>query len=81
MTYGVPPLKLNMVPYINFIGYPPTPHVNLNTLEISIVPNIGDSRAVLGRFDFDTKKYKAIGLSRVHKQTEKDEAKRILDNE
>ena len=51
------------------------------TPERLIVPNIGDSRAVLGRFDFDTKKYKAIELSRDHKPTEKDEAKRILDND
>ena len=46
-----------------------------------IVPSIGDSRAVLGKFDFDTKKYKAMELSRDHKPTEKDEAKRILDND
>ena len=46
-----------------------------------IVPNIGDSRAVLGRFDKNTGKYKAIELSRDHKPTEKDEAKRIVDND
>ena len=45
-----------------------------------IVPNIGDSRAVLGRFDKNTGKYKAIELSRDHKPTEKDEAKRIYEN-
>ena len=45
-----------------------------------IVPNIGDSRAVLGRFDTNTGKYKAIELSRDHKPTEKDEAKRIYEN-
>ena len=46
-----------------------------------IVPNIGDSRAVLGRFDKNTGKYKAIELSRDHKPTEKDEAKRIYEND
>jgi len=46
-----------------------------------IVPNIGDSRAVLGRFDKKTGKYKAIELSRDHKPTEKDEAKRIYEND
>ena len=46
-----------------------------------IVPNIGDSRAVLGRFDKTTGKYKAIELSRDHKPTEKDEAKRIYEND
>ena len=45
-----------------------------------IVPNIGDSRAVLGRFDKNTGKYKAIELSRDHKPTEKDEANRIYAN-
>ena len=51
------------------------------TPERLIVPNIGDSRAVLGRYDFNTKTYKAIDLSRDHKPTEKDEAKRIIDND
>ena len=51
------------------------------TPERLIVPNIGDSRAVLGRFDSETKKYKAIDLSRDHKPTEKDEAKRIIEND
>ena len=51
------------------------------TPERLIVPNIGDSRAVLGRFDKATGKYKAIELSRDHKPTEKDEAKRILEND
>ena len=46
-----------------------------------IVPNIGDSRAVLGRYDKNTGKYKAIELSRDHKPTEKDEAKRIYEND
>ena len=51
------------------------------TPERLIVPNIGDSRAVLARFDKGTGKYKAIELSRDHKPTEKDEAKRIYDND
>ena len=51
------------------------------TPERLIVPNIGDSRAVLGRYDSNTKTYKAIDLSRDHKPTEKDEAKRIIDND
>ena len=50
------------------------------TPERLIVPNIGDSRAVLGRYDKTTGKYKAIELSRDHKPTEKDEAKRIYEN-
>ena len=44
-----------------------------------ICANIGDSRAVLGRYDKNTKKWVAIDLSRDHKPTEKDEAKRILN--
>jgi len=44
-----------------------------------ICANIGDSRAVLGRYDQNTKKWLAINLSRDHKPTEKDEAKRILN--
>ncbi len=51
------------------------------TPERLIVPNIGDSRAVLARFDKETGKYKAIELSRDHKPTEKDEAKRIYEND
>ena len=47
-----------------------------------IVPNIGDSRAVLGRLiNKETNEYKAIELSRDHKPTEKDEAQRIIENE
>ena len=47
-----------------------------------IVPNIGDSRAVLGRLvNKETNEYKAIDLSRDHKPTEKDEAQRIIDND
>ena len=46
-----------------------------------IVPNIGDSRAVLGRYDKNTGKYKAIELSRDHKPTNIDEAKRIYEND
>lgn len=46
------------------------------TPEKLIVPNIGDSRAVLGRLiDKETNEYKAIDLSRDHKLTEKDKAK------
>ena len=51
------------------------------TPERLIVPNIGDSRAVLARFDKSSGKYKAIELSRDHKPTEKDEAKRIYEND
>ena len=51
------------------------------TPEKLIVPNIGDSRAVLGRYDKSTNTYKAIELSRDHKPTEKDESKRIYDND
>ena len=47
-----------------------------------IVPNIGDSRAVLGRLiNKETNEYKAIELSRDHKPTEKDEAQRIIEND
>ena len=51
------------------------------TPEKLIVPNIGDSRAVLARYDNSSKEYKAIELSRDHKPTEKDEAKRIYEND
>ena len=51
------------------------------TPEKLIVPNIGDSRAVMGRLNKTTGEYIAIELSRDHKPTEKDEAKRILDND
>ena len=51
------------------------------TPERLIVPNIGDSRAVMGRYDKSTGKYKAIELSRDHKPTEKDEAQRIYEND
>ena len=51
------------------------------TPERLIVPNIGDSRAVLGRFDKKTGQYKAIELSRDHKPTEEDEANRIYEND
>ena len=51
------------------------------TPERLIVPNIGDSRAVLARYDNVSKEYKAIELSRDHKPTEKDEAKRIYEND
>ena len=42
-----------------------------------ICANIGDSRAVLGRFEKNLKKWVAINLSRDHKPTEEDEARRI----
>ena len=45
-----------------------------------ITANIGDSRAVLGRYNSDLKKCLSIDLSRDHKPTEEDEAKRILEN-
>jgi len=52
------------------------------TPEKLIVPNIGDSRAVLGRLvNKEKNEYKAINLSRDHKPTEKDEAKRIIEND
>ena len=52
------------------------------TPEKLIVPNIGDSRAVLGRLiNKETNEYKAIDLSRDHKPTEKDEAQRIIEND
>ena len=43
-----------------------------------ICANIGDSRAVLGRFDKNLKKWVSINLSRDHKPTEEDEARRIF---
>ena len=52
------------------------------TPEKLIVPNIGDSRAVLGRLiNKENNEYKAINLSRDHKPTEKDEAQRIYEND
>jgi len=52
------------------------------TPEKLIVPNIGDSRAVLGRLiNKENNEYKAIDLSRDHKPTEKDEAQRIIEND
>ena len=52
------------------------------TPERLIVPNIGDSRAVLGRLiNKEKNEYKAINLSRDHKPTEKDEAQRIIEND
>ena len=51
------------------------------TPERLIVPNIGDSRAILARYDKKNGKYKAIELSRDHKPTEKDEAQRIYEND
>ena len=51
------------------------------TPEKLICPNIGDSRAVLARYDNDKKKYIAIELTRDHKPTEIDERKRIIEND
>ena len=42
-----------------------------------ICANIGDSRAVLGKYDKNFKKWIAVNLSRDHKPTEEDEARRI----
>ena len=44
-----------------------------------ISANIGDSRAVIGRFDECTSKWSSWNLTRDHKPTDKDEAKRILN--
>ena len=43
-----------------------------------ICANIGDSRAVIGRYDKNNKRWMSINLSRDHKPTEEDEARRIL---
>ena len=51
------------------------------TPERLICPNIGDSRAVLGRYDIEKKKYIPIELTRDHKPTEEDEARRIIEND
>ena len=51
------------------------------TPEKLICPNIGDSRAVLARYDKNKNKYIAIELTRDHKPTEPDEKKRILEND
>ena len=51
------------------------------TPEKLICPNIGDSRAVLARYDNNKKKYIAIELTRDHKPTEIDERKRIIEND
>ena len=53
----------------------------ISTPQRLIVPNIGDSRAVLGRLNKETGTIKAIELSRDHKPTEKDEAQRIIEND
>ena len=42
-----------------------------------ICANIGDSRAVIGKYDKNLKKWMAVNLSRDHKPTEEDEARRI----
>jgi len=51
------------------------------TPEKLICPNIGDSRAVLARYDPNKNKYNAIDLTRDHKPTEPDEKQRILEND
>ena len=51
------------------------------TPERLICPNIGDSRAVIGRYNKENKKYIPIELTRDHKPTEEDEAKRIFEND
>ena len=51
------------------------------TPERLICPNIGDSRAVLARYDPNNNKYIAIELTRDHKPTELDEKQRILEND
>ena len=51
------------------------------TPEKLICPNIGDSRAVLARYDNSKNKYIAIDLSRDHKPTELDERKRIIESD
>ena len=51
------------------------------TPEKLICPNIGDSRAVLARYDINKKKYIAIDLTRDHKPTELDEKQRIIEND
>lgn len=49
------------------------------TPERLICLNIGDSRAVIGRCI--NAQWKGVNLSRDHKPTERDEAKRIIDND
>ena len=51
------------------------------TPEKLICPNIGDSRAVLARYNKNEKKYIAIDLTRDHKPTELDEKQRIIEND
>lgn len=49
------------------------------TPERIIVPNIGDSRAVMGRLE--NNEWKGIDLSRDHKPSEEDEKIRVLEND
>lgn len=49
------------------------------TPEKLIVPNIGDSRAVMARFE--NNKWKGVDLSRDHKPSEEDEKIRVLEND
>ena len=51
------------------------------TPEKLICPNIGDSRAVLARYNKNEKKYIALDLTRDHKPTELDEKQRIIEND
>ena len=46
-----------------------------------ILAHIGDSRAVLGKYDNKTNKWSALPLTRDHKPTELDEKERIIKNE
>jgi serine/threonine protein phosphatase PrpC len=46
-----------------------------------ILAHIGDSRAVLGKYDNKTNKWSAVPLTRDHKPTELDEKERIIKNE
>ena len=45
-----------------------------------ICPNIGDSRAVIGKYNAQTCKWSSFELTRDHKPTEQDEAERILNS-
>ena len=46
-----------------------------------ICPNVGDSRAVIGRYNKENKIYESIELTRDHKPIEEDEARRIIEND
>ncbi len=51
------------------------------TPEKLICPNVGDSRAVIGRYNKENKIYESIELTRDHKPIEEDEARRIIEND